>query len=107
MKIIDQHIDELKMLCERSHVTELYVFGSIAKGDFNDTSDIDFLVRFAGVNLLDYFDNYMDFKTDLEMLFSREVDLVEIQTVKNPILKKSIDRDKIILYGREDSKVAI
>jgi tRNA(Leu) C34 or U34 (ribose-2'-O)-methylase TrmL len=27
---------------------------------------------------------------------------VEIQTIKNPILKKSIDRDKILLYGRED-----
>jgi predicted nucleotidyltransferase len=83
------------------------VFGSFAKGDFNDNSDIDFLVRFSGVNPIDYFDNYMDFKADLERLYSREVDLVEIQTVKNPILKKSIDRDKIILYGREDSKMAV
>jgi len=107
MKVIDQHIDELKNLCARFHVAELYVFGSFAKGDFNDKSDIDFLVRFSGVNPYDYFDNYMDFKTDLELLFSREVDLVEIQTVKNPILKKSIDRDKIILYGRENSKMAV
>lgn len=32
----------------------------------------------------------------------RLINLVEIQTIKNPILKKSIDRDKILLYGRED-----
>ena len=107
MKVIDQHIDELKELCAKFHVAELYVFGSIAKGDFTDKRDIDFLVRFSGVNPFDYFDNYMDFKTDLEMLYSRGVDLVEIQTIKNPILKKSIDRDKIILYGREDTKVAV
>lgn len=107
MEIIDQHIDKLKKLCIKFHVAELYVFGSIAKGDYNEKSDIDLLVRFSGVNSLEYFDNYMDLKTVLELLFSRKVDLVEIQTVKNPILKKSIDRDKIILYGREDSKVAV
>ncbi|NQU79895.1 MAG: nucleotidyltransferase domain-containing protein [Bacteroidetes bacterium] len=107
MKLIDQHIDELKKLCEKFHVAELYMFGSIAKGDFTEKSDIDFLVRFSGVNPLDYFDNYMDFKDDIQKLYSRDVDLVEIQTIKNPILKKSIDRDKILIYGREDSKVAI
>lgn len=107
MKVIDQHLDELKKLCPRFHVAELYVFGSIAKGDFTDKSDIDFLVRFSGVNPLDYFDNYMDFKADLELLYSREVELVEVQTIKNPILKKSIDRDKIILYRREDTKVTV
>ena len=59
MNIIDQHIDELKKLCTKFHVAELYVFGSIAKGDFTDKSDIDFLVRFSGVNPFDYFDNYL------------------------------------------------
>lgn len=49
----------------------------------------------------------MDFKDNLSDLFSREIDLVEIQTLKNPILKRSIDRDKILLYGREDFKVAV
>ena len=101
------NIKELKKLCDNYYVSKLYVFGSIAKGDFNDESDIDFLVRFSGVNPLDYFDNYLDFKENLEQLYSRKVDLVEIQTIKNPILKKSIDRNKILLYGREDSKVAV
>jgi len=107
MKLINKYIDDLKKLCKKFHVAEFYVFGSIAKGDYNENSDIDFLVRFSGVNPLDYFDNYMDFKDDLKKLFSRDIDLVEIQTIKNPILKKSIDRNKIMIYGREDSKVAV
>ena len=49
----------------------------------------------------------MDFKADLEILFSRKIDLLEIQAIKNPILQKSIDRNKIRLYGREDTKVAV
>lgn len=107
MEIIDQHIDELKKLCERFFVAKLYIFGSIAKDDFDDRSDIDFLVRFSGVNPFDYFDNYLEFKVNLENLFDRKIDLVEMQAVKNPILKKSIDRSKILLYGREDTKVAV
>jgi uncharacterized protein len=107
MKIIQEHIDELKKLCEQYHVAELYVFGSIVSEKHTNESDIDFLVRFSGVEPLEYFDNYMDFKADLKALFSREIDLVEMQSIKNPILKRSIDRNKINLYGREDTKVAV
>ena len=107
MKIIQEHIDDLKKLCEQYHVTELYVFGSMAFERYTDESDIDFLVRFSGVEPLEYFDNYMDFKTDLKTLFSREIDLVEVQSIRNPILKRSIDRNKIILYGRTDTQVAV
>jgi uncharacterized protein len=107
MKIIKEHINELISLCEKYHVAELYVFGSVVSGNFTKESDIDFIVRFSGVEPLDYFDNYMELKEKLEDLYARKVDLLEIQTIKNPVLKKSVDRDKIKVYGREDSKVAV
>lgn len=107
MELINKHKDALKKLCDKFQVAEMYVFGSAVKDNLRGNSDIDFPVRFSGVNPIDYFDNYMDFKTALSKLFSRNIDLVEIQTIKNPILRKSIDRNKIILYGREDSKVAL
>lgn len=49
----------------------------------------------------------MDLKSALTTLFSREIDLVEVQTIKNPILKRAIDRDKIRVYGRENSKMVV
>ena len=107
MKLIQKHINKIYELCKKYHVAEMYVFGSVITDNFTKDSDIDFLVRFAGVEPSEYFDNYMDFKESLENLFSRNVDLVEIQTIKNPILKRSIDRNKIILYGREDTKIAV
>ena len=107
MKIIEQHIESLRKLCEAYHVSVLYVFGSVSEGNFTEKSDIDFLVRFESVDPLEYFDNYLDFKTDLQKLFSREVDLIEIQTLKNPILIRSIEKNKILLYGRENSKMAV
>lgn len=107
MELIKNNISEIEKLCNKHHVTELYVFGSVTKENFSTNSDVDFLVRFQNIEPREYFDNYMDLKESLEELLSRNVDLVEIQTVKNPILKRSINRDKISLYGREDSKVAI
>ena len=99
MKLINKHKKELEVLCEKFHVKELYVFGSMVKNNFSKISDIDFLVLFKGVNPLDYFDNYIDFKSDLETLYSRDVDLLEVQTLKNPILKRSIEKNKVKVYG--------
>lgn len=107
MELIKQHIDELKTLCKQCFVSKLHVFGSFAVGKFSESSDIDFLVQFSNVDPFDYFDNYMDFKESLELLFNREIDLLEVQTIKNPILKNAVERDKIILYGREDTKMAV
>lgn len=51
------------------------------------------------IDLVNYFNNYMNFKEKLETLFGRDVDLVEEQTLRNPILIKSIDKSKELIYG--------
>lgn len=42
MKMIEQHINELRRLCDKYYVSQLYVFGSVAKDESADKSDIDF-----------------------------------------------------------------
>lgn len=69
----------------------------------NESSDIDLLVQFNQVKLLEYFDNYMDLKEKLEILFGRQVDLIENQAVKNPIFKTVIDRQKQLVYERKSA----
>ncbi len=107
MELIKRHLGEIKKLCEAHYVKELYVFGSVLNDTFNKNSDVDFLVQFSNVDPLEYFDNYMDLKEKLEKLLSRKIDLVEKQTLKNPILKRSVDRNKVLLYGRKDTKITI
>ena len=77
----------------------MYVFGSSLNSSFNEKSDVDLLVKFKQIELSKYFDNYINFKEKLESLFGREVDLIEEQTLKNPILIKSIDNSKELIYG--------
>ena len=45
----------------------------------------------------------MDFKEKLESVLSREVDIVENQAVRNPIFRKILDRDKILIYERKSA----
>jgi len=77
----------------------MYLFGSALTSNFTEKSDIDFLVKFKPIELSQYFENYIDFKQNLQSLFGREVDLLEEQTLRNPILIKSINRSKELIYG--------
>lgn len=99
MGFVDQNMDELRRLCIMYNVEKMYLFGSVLTPNFNKHSDIDFLVKFKDIDLSTYFDNYMNFKSNLEDLFGREVDLVEEQTLKNPILINSINKSKELVYG--------
>jgi uncharacterized protein len=103
MNLIDKNIDAIKNLCEKHKVKEFYVFGSILTDKFNDFSDIDVLVQFGQVDLLRYFDNYMDFKEELEKLFKRPVDLIENQAIRNPIFRRIVDREKQLIYERKSA----
>ncbi len=99
MDVIENNIDSLKELCDTYHVEKMYLFGSAINSNFNSKSDLDFLVRFKPIDLASYFDNYLNFKESLKRLFGREIDLVEEQALKNPILINSIDQSKELIYG--------
>jgi len=99
MEIIDNHLEDLKKLCIIYNVEKIYLFGSALNSNFNANSDLDLLVKFKEIELTDYFDNYINFKEKLKTLFGREVDLLEEQTLRNPILIQSINKSKELIYG--------
>lgn len=72
-------------------IHSLALFGSVARGEATDTSDLDFLVEFEGAAT---FDRYMDLKFFLEDLFGKPVDLVTRKSLK-PQIAESILREAI------------
>lgn len=100
MKNIENHIEAIKHLCEIHQVEAMYLFGSALRENYDKTSDIDFLVSFEKFDLAEYFENYMSFKKELSVLLNREVDLLEEQTLKNPVLIESIENSKKLIYGQ-------
>ena len=99
MNIVEQNITTVTELCRQHKVRNMYLFGSILTDDFSPASDVDFMVNFGQVNLPQYFNNYMALRDGLEHVLCRPVDLVEEKTIRNPVLRRSIDRTKKLIYG--------
>ncbi len=100
MRIDDKNISLIKKLCEIHKVKTLSLFGSATREDFNDESDIDFIVDFDENDPLKYSDLYFDLKSKLEDLLKRKIDLVEIRAIKNKFFRKELDETKILIYGQ-------
>ena len=99
MKRLEKYMTEIVELCKQYKVKTLYAFGSVLTRRFNKNSDIDLVVDFQGVVPEKYFDNYCDFKFSLENIFKRDVDLLEEKAIRNPVLRRVIDREKQLIYG--------
>ena len=99
MSYIENYNHAITNLCKTHKVKSLYAFGSILTSTFNPTSDIDLLVDFEPIDVLDYGDNYYDLKFSLEAIFSRPIDLLEEKALKNPYFKNAINENKKLIYG--------
>ena len=91
--------NKISELCKNHNVEKLYLFGSATNDSFSSKSDVDLLVSFKNVDLVNYFGNYTSLKEKFKKLFKRDVDLLEEQTLKNPILINSINKNKELIYG--------
>ena len=72
-------------------VGELYLFGSVARDEARDDSDVDLLVEFSTPPS---FDRFMDLKFFLEDLLEVPVDLVTRRAMK-AALRSDIERDAV------------
>jgi len=104
MDLITRNIEEISRICKQHQVEQLFIFGSVKTEKFNDKSDIDILIQFNRmVDPALYFENYMDFKEKMETILGREIDIVENQAVRNPVFRKILDREKILVYERKSA----
>jgi predicted nucleotidyltransferase len=89
--VIEARRTALEDLCQRHGVARHALFGSALRDDFDpDTSDLD-LVEFSSTSPSEHAGAYFGLLEDLEDLFARRVDLVEIGAVRNPYLRREIE----------------
>ena len=96
---LENYIGEIRILCQKNKVKNLFVFGSVLTDRFTDKSDIDLIVDIDTNDPLDYADNYFNLKFALEELLNRQIDLLENKALKNPYLRENIDNSKSLLYA--------
>ncbi len=101
MNVLNQHIDQIKRLCELNKVNSLFAFGSVTTDKFRPDSDIDFIVEIDDNDPISYSDKYFNLKFQLEEILQRQIDLLEDKAIRNRFLKIEIDRSKVLIYGKK------
>ena len=89
-EILRKHKKELK---EKYKVKSIAIFGSYARGEQTEKSDIDIMVEFyepIGLKIV-------DLKDYLESILNVKVDLITKNSIHNPYVKKSIEEDLIYI----------
>jgi len=105
---IAEHNEALINLCENYGVNKLYVFGSVARNEFNPkSSDIDLLVELKPMPPIERGEKLMNLWDAFEDLFSRKVDLLTDQPIRNPYLRQSVEATKQLIYERERTEVPL
>ncbi|TAK42193.1 MAG: DNA polymerase subunit beta [Saprospiraceae bacterium] len=97
LAFLKPYLPALEAICKKYGVGKLYVFGSLARGDFDEKkSDIDFLVKFKenendGMELISML-------IELENLLHRKVDLVRERPFVNEYFARSVEKTKTLFY---------
>lgn len=92
-------LDAIRRVAAAHHVARLEAFGSAVTGRLHEASDVDLLVSFRPLPVLEHGTHYFGLKSDLEALFGRRVDLLESNTVTNPYFLRAIESERVLLYA--------
>jgi predicted nucleotidyltransferase len=92
-------IEELKEIiypiAEKYGVDKVYLFGSVARGDYSENSDYDFCIEKGRIRSLVVFSGFFQ---DLRDAVGCEIDLVTTKSVDAEFLNR-IMTEGVIVYG--------
>lgn len=101
---VELPLEAIAGVCQKYGVSELAVFGSVLRDDFDpERSDIDFLVRFIDNDAGPFWSKYTDMEEEFEKLLGRKVDLVSwnaIDQSRNPYRRGHILKHARHVYAR-------
>ena len=95
---IDEIRDKIRPICEKYKVEKVWLFGSYARGEAREDSDVDLHVKAAEEMR---FLELGGFYADLEEALGKEIDLITRIPEENKIFRRYVERDEILLYDRQ------
>lgn len=93
MNLAESEKETIIEICKANDISYCALFGSYARGEAEENSDIDLLVRFSKPKGFDWIDAALEIEDEL----GRKVDLVT-ESALSPYLKDHVLRDLKVLY---------
>lgn len=95
MNLATAEKEKIVEICERNDIEFCAVFGSFARGEADEDSDIDLLVRFSKPKGFDW----VDAALEIEDALGRKVDLVTENSL-SPYIRENVLKNLEVLYGK-------
>lgn len=89
-------IEKIKKYLSNTSVEKAWLFGSFAREEQREDSDIDLLITMKNIQDVDLLD-YIGITHDLEDLLGRSVDLVQVGTLRKDI-ENIVEEEKVLIY---------
>ena len=88
-------------------ISAVYLFGSLVKGKARKNSDIDIAVLFTkGIPLLQRFERKLEIANDLEDLFEKKIDVVDLENADLYFIHQIMQNKKLIIDNDIHRRVA-
>ncbi|RIH62956.1 nucleotidyltransferase domain-containing protein [Mariniphaga sediminis] len=101
--IISSNIEKIRLFFEMHKIERAFIFGSAVTGEFNEESDLDFLVRFQpDLDPLEKGELWWNLHDKLRDFFNREIDIVTENSLKNPYFIEELNETKELIYEKQD-----
>ena len=92
---IKQIKERMLPIIKKHNINEVYLFGSYARGEANNNSDIDI---YCDVGDIKTFIDQGKFEEELEEALGKKVDVIFIGSSLDELFQKQLDYDKIKIY---------
>lgn len=90
----------IEPIVKKYNISHIYLFGSYARGEATDESDIDFLVDTSGTHLKSLI-SLGALYTELEEALNKPIDLVTISTLEQePTMESDMDFREAVMKER-------
>jgi predicted nucleotidyltransferase len=95
MKLTTSQINQIKTFFADKPVKKVYLFGSYARGEADENSDVDLLIDWDYSQHIGL--NYVFWKEEIKIILHKEVDFVSVNYIA-PFIEEYINKDKKLIY---------
>ena len=102
---INEIKERITPVAQKYRLPAVYLFGSYARGDATEESDVDILVDRTGTKLIGLFEMGGLFN-DLEEAIGKPIDLITTSSLeqedtkrRTPWMIENVNKDKVIIYA--------
>ncbi len=95
MNLSAAEIEQIKTFFKDKPVRKVYLFGSYARGEADENSDIDLLIDWDYSKMKGF--DFVTWWDEIKLLLNKDVDFVSLKYISH-LIAEYVNKDKVLIY---------